>query len=353
MGPRFHPIPLQPRLSESPEARAYRESGVDLAAADDSLAAIGDAVRRTYNADVISGLGGFGGVIRLPAGIERPVIVSSIDSVGTKVSVAVQAGRLDTVGHDLVHHCVNDILVTGARPLCFLDYIAYADFTADQSSQVVKGVAAACEALGVPLIGGETAQLPGVYRDREFDLVGAVVGVAGERDLIDIQSVQPGDTVVALPSNGIHTNGYSLVRRVFADVPLDHTYAQLGRPLGDELLAIHRCYLADLSDFLPRVHALAHITGGGLWDNIPRSLPAGVRVDLAWGRWQVPAIFELIAELGDVPEDEMARIFNMGIGMAVLCDATTADELTRSVAGASIVGAVHRDEVGERVRILR
>jgi phosphoribosylformylglycinamidine cyclo-ligase len=344
--------PPRPGLADSPGARAYREAGVDLAAADESLAAIKESVRRTFNAQVVSGFGGFGGAIRLPAGMRRPVIVSSIDSVGTKVSVAARAGRLDTVGHDIVHHCVNDILVTGARPLCFLDYVAFADFTAAQSAQVVLGVAAACTALGVPLVGGETAQLPGVYGAGEFDLVGAVVGVAEEDELLDIEDVRAGDLVVALPSNGIHTNGYSLVRKVFADVPLEHVYPELGRPLGDELLAPHRCYLNDLGDFLPRIHALAHITGGGLLDNVPRSLPEGLRADLDWGRWQVPAIFELIAELGDVPEDEMSRIFNLGIGMAVFCDQDTADDLTRA-AGASIVGTVQTDDSGERVRIRR
>ena len=346
------PTPPQPGLADSPGARSYREAGVDLAAADESLAAIKESVRRTFNAQVVSGFGGFGGAIRLPAGMRQPVIVSSIDSVGTKVSVAARAGRLDTVGHDIVHHCVNDILVTGARPLCFLDYVAFADFNTVQSARVVLGVAAACTALGVPLVGGETAQLPGVYGTGEFDLVGAVVGVAEEDELLDVANVRAGDVVVALLSNGIHTNGYSLVRRVFEDVALDHVYPDLGRPLGDELLAPHRCYLNDLSDFLPRIHALAHITGGGLLDNIPRSLPDGVRADLDWGRWQVPAIFELIAELGDVPEDEMARIFNLGIGMAVFCDQATADDLTRS-AGASIVGTIQADDSGERVRIRR
>lgn len=326
---------------------------MDLVAADASLDAISDAVRSTFNASVVSGFGGFGGIVRVPSDIERPVVVSSIDSVGTKVSVAVQAGRLDTVGYDIAHHCVNDILVTGATPLCFMDYFAHADLTPAQTAEAIRGVAAACKALDIPLVSGETAQLPGVYRDREFDLVGAVIGVASEDDLLDIRKVRPGDVVVALPSNGIHTNGYSLVRRLFADVPLDRIYPELGRPLGEELLAIHRCYLTDLRDLLPRIHALAHITGGGIWDNIPRSLPDGVRVDLEWGTWQVPTIFEVIAELGDIADDEMARIFNMGIGMAVMCDQATADELIRQTAGASLAGTVQASGVAEKVRILR
>ena len=326
---------------------------MDLVAADESLFAVSDTVRGTFNAGVLSEFGGFSGVVRVPADIKRPVIVASIDSVGTKVSVAVRAGRLDTVGHDIVHHCVNDILVSGATPLCFMDYIAHADFTAAQTAKAIKGVAAACKALDVPLIGGETAQLPGVYRDREFDLVGTAIGVASEGELLDRRNVRPGDVVVALPSNGIHTNGYSLVRRVFADVPLDRVYPELGRPLADELLAVHRCYLEDLRDFLPRIHALAHITGGGLFDNIPRSVPDGARVDLEWGAWQVPAIFELISEMGDIPDDEMARVFNMGIGMAVMCDHATADQLVREAPGASIAGTVQASGRAEKLRILR
>ena len=340
-------------MADIPEAEAYRKAGVDLVAADESLAAVRDSIKGTFNAAVISGFGGFGGIVRVPTEIENPVIVSSIDSVGTKVSIAVQAGRLDTVGFDLVHHCVNDVLVTGAQPLCFMDYIAHANFNAAQTAEAIKGVAAACKVLGVPLVGGETAQLPGVYQDQEFDLVGAVIGVAGEAELLDNDDVRPGDVVVALPSNGIHTNGYSLVRRVFADVPLDSVYPELGRPLAEELLAVHRCYLQDLKGFLPRIHSLAHITGGGLWDNIPRSVPDGVRVDLEWGCWQVPAIFEVIGELGKIADDEMARIFNMGIGMAVMCDRETADDLVREVSGASIAGTVQASGVEEKIRILR
>ncbi len=314
---------------------------------------VSDAVQSTFNTSVVSGFGGFGGIVRVPDGIRRPVIVSSIDSVGTKVSVAVRAGRLDTVGFDIVHHCLNDILVTGGQPLCFMDYIAHADFTSAQTAEAISGVAASCKALDIPLVSGETAQLPGVYRDREFDLVGAVIGVASEDELLDSRNVRPGDVVVALPSNGIHTNGYSLVRRLFADVRLDRVFPELGRTLGEELLSVHRCYLPDLRDFLPRIHALAHITGGGLWDNIPRSVPDGVRVDLEWGTWQVPAIFELIAELGHIADDEMARIFNMGIGMAVICDQATADDLIRETAGASLAGTVQASGVEEKIRILR
>jgi phosphoribosylformylglycinamidine cyclo-ligase len=336
-----------------PEANTYREAGVDLEAANKSMSAVSSVITETFNPEVLSPFGGFGGIIRIPQDIPNPVIVSSVDSVGTKVSVAVQNNTLHTVGADIVHHCVNDILVAGAEPLCFMDYVAHADFTADQTAEAIRGVALACRALNIPLVAGETAQLPGIYRRGEFDLVGAVVGIADETNLLDIDNVKPGDVVVALPSNGLHTNGFSLARRIFADIPLESILPELGRPLAEELLAPHRCYLNDLRGFLSRIHALAHITGGGLLDNIPRSLPDGVRVDLEWGTWQVPAIFELIRAMGEVQEDEMAHIFNMGIGMAAICPLDTADELVKEVPGASIAGNVQASQVEEKIRILR
>ena len=195
-------------LANIPEANTYRKAGVDVEAANKSLSAVSNIITETFNTEVLSPFGGFGGIIRIPKEIPNPVIVSSIDSVGTKVSVAVQNNRLHTVGADIVHHCVNDILVAGAKPLCFMDYIAHADFTTDQTAEAIRGVALACKTLNIPLVAGETAQLPGVYQASAFDLVGAVIGIADEADLLDIRNVQPGDVVVALPSNGLHTNGF-------------------------------------------------------------------------------------------------------------------------------------------------
>ena len=341
-------------MSSARDAAAYRAAGVDLTAADQVLRGIRKAVESTFGAGVVRGFGGFGGAVRVPEGLRRPVIVSSTDSVGTKVSIAAMAGVYDSVGWDIVNHCVNDVLVTGALPLAFLDYVASADLGPERTAAVIRGVAEACRDAGCPLIGGETAELPGIYRPGEFDLAGFLIGVASEDDLIDTSRVRPGDAVVALPSNGLHTNGYSLARRVFQGVDLGHVYPELGRPLGDELLAIHRSYLNDLKGLLPRVHAMAHITGGGLWDNIPRVLPEGVGVDLDWGTWQVPPIFDLMARLGGIEFKEMCRVFNMGIGMAVICAPEDADAFLNGVAGASLAGRTRRaDGAGGRVRVLR
>lgn len=341
-------------MSDARQARVYGQAGVDLGAARESVEGIKQAVISTFGPGVIGAFGGFGGIVRVPPEIERPVIVSSVDSVGTKISIAVRSGVFNTVGWDLVNHCVNDVLVTGAKPLAFLDYFAAADLDPAIMVEVVKGVAGACKEAGCTLIGGETAELPGIYRAGQIDLAGCMIGVAAEGELIDINRVRPGDAVIALPSNGLHTNGYSLARRVFADVDLDHVYPELGRPLGQELLAIHRSYLKDLGDLLPKVHAMAHITGGGLWENIPRVLPAGVGVDLEWGTWQVPQIFMLIERLGRIDFDEMCYVFNMGVGMAVICAPQAVDEFIFGIPGASLAGTVRRLEGDtDRVRILR
>ena len=341
-------------MSERRDATAYKDAGVDLSAAEDALDRIRRSVESTRRPEVLHGFGGFGGAIRVPSDVRDPVIVSSVDSVGTKVSVAVQAGRYGTVGADLVNHCANDVLVTGALPLAFLDYFAASNLDPNMCGEVVEGAAAACRALECSLIGGETAELPGVYREGQFDLAGCMIGIAPESELIDINRVEVGDAVVALPSNGLHTNGYSLVRRVFAEFDLSHTFPELGRPLVDELLAIHRPYVHDLRHLLPKVRAMAHVTGGGLIDNIPRVLPEGLGVDLEWGAWQVPAIFELIEKLANVEFNEMCRVFNMGIGMAVICSRDDVDSFVRTISGASLAGSVRLlDGDRDRVRILR
>jgi phosphoribosylformylglycinamidine cyclo-ligase len=221
-------------------------------------------------------------------------------------------------------------------------------------ASVVQGAANACSKLDCALIGGETAELPGIYRENEFDLAGCMIGIASEAELIDINRVESGDAVVALPSNGLHTNGYSLARRVLSDYSLDHVFPELGRSLADELLAIHRPYVKDLRGLLPKVRSMAHITGGGLFDNIPRVLPESLGVDLEWGTWQVPPIFELIRDIGNVDFDEMCHVFNMGIGMAVICAPENADAFVHHIPGASLAGIVRPLKTGaERVRILR
>ncbi|HEX6512550.1 MAG TPA: phosphoribosylformylglycinamidine cyclo-ligase [Chloroflexota bacterium] len=296
----------------------YAAAGVDIDRANDSVALIREAVARTMTPAVLSGVGGFGAMYQL-AGYREPVLVSSTDSVGTKVKVAIDAGRPASVGADIVNHCVNDILTTGARPLFFLDYIGLGRLMPDQVADIVRGMAGACEATGCALIGGETAEMPGLYQPGDFDLVGFIVGVVERADVIDgRRDIRPGDALLALPSSGLHTNGYSLVRRVFADVPLDAVLQELGRPLADELLEPHRCYLPDVLDLRRRVHVrgLAHITGGGLLENLPRILPDGLGASIQAGSWPMPPIFQLLRR--HVSAEECYRVFNMGVGMVVV-----------------------------------
>ena len=341
-------------MADSQTAPSYKQAGVDLAAGDAVVDRIKDSVHSTHGPLVVSDIGGFGGALRIPPGIDDPVIVSSIDSVGTKVSIAAQARRYDSVGADIVNHGANDILVVGALPYAFLDYFASSKLDPDVVASVVEGAARACARLDCALLGGETAELPGVYQKDEFDLAGCMIGVASEAELIDINRVRSGDAVVALPSNGLHTNGYSLARRVFSGYSLDHVFPELGRPLVDELLAVHRSYVKDLRGLVPRVPSMAQITGGGLLDNIPRVLPDSLGVDLEWGTWQVPPVFELIRKLGGIDFDEMCHVFNMGIGMAVICAVENVDEFVYRIPGASLAGTVRAAEPGApRVRVLR
>jgi phosphoribosylformylglycinamidine cyclo-ligase len=302
----------------------YREAGVDIPAADAAKARIKTLARGTFNAAVLSEIGSFGAMFRPDlARYREPVLVASTDGVGTKVQVAVAAGVHDTVGYDLVAHCVNDILVQGALPLFFLDYIALGRMEPDRVEQIVRGLARACAEFGCPLVGGETAEMPGTYAPGDYDLAGFIVGVVDKGDAITGAHVQEGDAILGLPSAGLHTNGYSLARRVlFEAMGLSvHSYLEeLGAPVGEALLAPHRCYLPALEPLLERrlVRALAHITGGGFEGNIPRVLPDGLGARIRRGSWEVPRLFRVIQSGGRVNDQEMFRTFNMGIGMAVV-----------------------------------
>jgi phosphoribosylformylglycinamidine cyclo-ligase/phosphoribosylamine--glycine ligase/phosphoribosylformylglycinamidine cyclo-ligase len=273
---------------------------------------------------VLAGLGAFGGLFDVGAlkGLRHPVLVASTDGVGTKVKLAAQAGQYESLGHDLVNHCLNDILVSGGRPLFFLDYIAAAKLEPRMAAQVVGGIAAACRAAGCALLGGETAEMPGVYLPGEFDLAGTIVGVVERDSILPRADLRPRDVLLGLTSSGPHTNGYSLIRRVFADVPLDTIFPELGGSLGEALLAPHRAYGPLLLPLLAQkpspIKALAHLTGGGFLENIPRVLPEGLRAVLRRARWPVPPLFELIQARGGVPKKEMYRVFNMGIGMVAI-----------------------------------
>ncbi len=301
----------------------YAESGVNIDAAQRALSRAREAVRSTWDRRVLSDVGAFGGLYRPGPG--EPLLVASVDGVGTKVKVAAALGRYDSVGQDLVNHCVNDILVQGAEPLFFLDYYATSRLAEEVLPQIISGFATACRENGCALLGGETAEMPGVYLPGEFDLAGCIVGRVAEADLIDGSAIQSGDRVWGLPSSGLHTNGYSLARAVLlerAGFTVTDTPRELDQSVGDTLLAIHRSYLGEvrmLWETFGResVHGLVHITGGGFYDNIPRVLPSGLCSRLDTTAWEVPAIFRLIAELGEVSPQEMYRVFNMGIGMVL------------------------------------
>ncbi len=302
----------------------YRETGVDIDAQDEALARIRDLVHGTFTKGVLSHLGSFGGLFDLDAaGVRRPVLVASADGVGTKLRVAFMTGRHDTVGRDLVNHCVNDILVQGARPLFFLDYLATGRLEPGVVEAVVSGLAGACRDLGVALLGGETAEMPGFYGEGEYDLAGFIVGIVDRKRLLDGGAVREGDVLVGLPSSGLHTNGYTLARHILFErlglEPEDHV-EELGRTVGEELLEVHRCYLEPVWPLLEEglVHAMAHITGGGLTDNLPRVLPEGLGAVVKVGAWEIPPIFRILAEGGKVPEDDLWRTFNMGVGLVLV-----------------------------------
>lgn len=326
-------------------ARAYADAGVNLDAADRAKVQMRDAIRTTHGPEVLGGMGGFGGLFAIGGlGLREPVLVSSIDGVGTKLKIAFALDRHESVGKDLVAHCVNDILVCGARPLFFLDYLALGTMDGDQAVAVVRGVAEGCREAGCALIGGETAAMPGFYAAGEYDLAGAIVGVVERDRILTGDGIRAGDIALGFPSVGLHTNGYALARHALAAEDLAATPPELSRPLGEELLQRHRCYLGDIAPLLEQqlVVGMAHITGGGLVDNVPRVLPAGLGVDFDATTWEVLPIFRLIQRRGQISWDEMQRVFNLGIGFVAFVhpeDAERALALT-APAGARRIGVV-------------
>jgi phosphoribosylformylglycinamidine cyclo-ligase len=308
----------------------YQAAGVDIDAADDAKARIRRLVEATATAASRGSFGGFGGLFRMPASSQATVLVASADGVGTKVKVAIDAGRHSTVGHDLVNHCVNDILVQGATPLFFLDYLAFGKLEPPVAESVVAGVAAGCVENGCALIGGETAEMPGVYTPPDYDLAGFIVGSVAEARMLGPARVQPGDAIVGLASNGLHTNGYSLARRVIAErlrLGPGDLFPGTSTTVADVMLRIHRSYLPALRPVLGDVHAMAHITGGGLPGNVPRALPPTVDAELDTTSWAVPAEFRVLAEHGGISRPEMLRAFNMGVGMVVIAPPQAVDAI--------------------------
>jgi phosphoribosylformylglycinamidine cyclo-ligase len=315
----------------------YKAAGVDIDAGNETVRRIRSLAKGTFTPGVLSDIGSFGGLFRLDRDrYQDPVLVSSADGVGTKLKVAFMMDKHDTVGADLVNHCVNDILVQGAEPLFFLDYLATGRLSPAVAEQVVTGVARACKENGCALIGGETAEMPGFYADGEYDIAGFIVGAVDKASVIDGRSVVPGDVLVAIPSAGLHTNGYSLARRVFFEVAgwkPDTFVPELGTTIGEALLAPHRSYLHLVRPLIERgwVKGLAHITGGGLTENLPRTLPEGCAAEIDQQSWTSPPIFQLLQQHGKIAREEMFRAFNMGVGMVVVCTSRDAERVINTL----------------------
>ena len=337
----------------------YKQSGVDIDAGNEVVRRIRGLARGTATPGVLSDLGSFGGLFHLGAQSPRdPVLVASADGVGTKLRVAFMTGTHHTIGVDLVNHCVNDILVQGAEPLFFLDYLATGRLDPDVAVQIVEGLARACRDNGCALLGGETAEMPGFYADGEYDVAGFIVGVVERDRLIDGRAVAPGDVLIAIPSSGLHTNGYSLARRIVFDrlrLDVRDPLPELGTTVGDALLAPHRSYLPLIRPLLAKriIKAMAHITGGGITENLPRVLPAGAEALVRIGAWEVPPIFRWLGTAGAVPQEDMLRTFNMGIGLIVVVARSDADGVLGALreAGESSAGVIGEIVAGSEPRV--
>jgi phosphoribosylformylglycinamidine cyclo-ligase len=345
-------------LAAPPESLSYRDAGVDIDAGDALVERIKPFAKRTMRPEVLAGIGGFGALVELPKRYKEPVLVSGTDGVGTKLKLAFALGRHDTIGIDLVAMSVNDVLVQGAEPLFFLDYFACGRLDVDVAAQVVQGIAAGCEQAGCALIGGETAEMPGMYPDGEYDLAGFCVGVVEKSGVIDGRAIAPGDAVLGLASSGAHSNGYSLVRRILERSKPDLAADFHGRPLGEALLAPTRIYVKPVLALLQEVpvKGIAHITGGGLIENIPRVLPEGVRAALDRSAWPLPPLFRWLQAHGNVADGEMHRVFNCGIGMVLVVaerDAAPAIERLRA-AGETVyrIGVIEARPAGSPATVV-
>ena len=312
--------------------QTYKDAGVDIVAGEAAVRKISELARSTFSPNVLSSVGNFGAQYLFPKDkFNQPVLVSSTDGIGTKSLVAADAGKFDSIGEDLVNHCVNDILTSGAEPLFFLDYIGVGKLRPEVIHDIVRGLASACKKCDCSLIGGEMAEMPEIYGDRHYDIVGTIVGVVERESLIDGAAIEKGDILIGLRSNGLHTNGFTLARKVLLNgMELDSYNDDLGSSLGDELLKIHRCYLPSLKPILKEceISGLAHITGGGIVENTKRILSDQFSVEIYWNEWEPDAVFSLIQQAGKVPEEEMRHTFNMGIGFVIACRETEVDKIT-------------------------
>ncbi len=311
----------------------YKSAGVDIKSGEEAVDRIKSLARSTFTDKVLTDIGKFGGFFSLrDIDMEDPVLVSSIDGVGTKLKVASLVNKHDTIGEDLVNHCVDDILAGGAKPLFFLDYIGTGKLSPDTIEQIISGMARGCKAAGCALIGGEMAEMPGFYQKNDYDLVGTIVGIVDRKKVIDGSSIQKGDRLIGLGSSGLHTNGYSLARKVLFDIAqftVDTYLDELGTTVGEVLLLTHRCYLQLIIPLIEKydIHGLSHITGGGILGNTKRILPEGLSVQVDWNSWELPGLFRIIQEKGDISEEEMRKVFNYGIGYVII----VSDEQASSV----------------------
>ncbi|MCL1885158.1 MAG: phosphoribosylformylglycinamidine cyclo-ligase [Dehalococcoidia bacterium] len=328
----------------------YAEAGVSIDVADSIKDEVKQLAHASFTSGVLAGPGLFGGMFELK-GYKNPVLVSSVDGVGTKLKLAVTMDSYDSVGMDIVNHSVNDILTCGATPLFFLDYIAMGQLLPEKIRDVVKGLSSACQEVGCALIGGETAEMPGLYAGADFDLVGTIVGVVEKDSIINGREITSGDIILGLPSSGLHTNGYSLARHVLGEdlQSLNKFYPELGQTLWQALLVPHKCYFKELKPLLSLIKGLAHITGGGFSGNVPRIMPENFTAHFDTSAWDVPPIFKLIQERGQITKDEMYRVFNMGIGMVIIASPETADELRRCLPNVIQIGRITPLQCKQRV----
>jgi phosphoribosylformylglycinamidine cyclo-ligase len=334
------------------EKLTYAAAGVDIDAGLKFKKTIAQMAQPTFGPEVLRGIGFFGGLYEFK-GYKQPVLVSHTDGVGTKLKIAIALDKHETIGMDIVNHLVNDIFTGGASPLFFQDYIAMGKLNPARGESIIKGLVKACQEVKCALIGGETPEMPDIYAADDYDLVGFIVGVVEKDDMKLGENVKIGDVIIGLPSSGPHTNGYSLIRKVFGTDPktLNQGYLELGRTLGESLLEPHRCYYNQLKPLLPSIKSMAHITGGSFYKNIPRVLPEGFGAKVDKQSWEVPPLFHLIQKAGNIDESEMYHVFNMGIGMAVICSTINVDKLTRALPGSKVIGKVIRQPVEGRVVI--
>lgn len=322
---------------------AYTAAGVNRDMAGEAKDRIKIHARTTFNSRVLTDIGPFAGLFHLTGHVD-PIIVSSMDGVGTKIKIAVALNKHNTVGMDIVNHSINDILTCGAEPLFFLDYIAMGKLDAIKTEQIAIGLAKACKDAGVALIGGETAEMPGVYGEQDYDLAGCIIGVVDQNKIINGSKIKIGDTIIGIPSSGLHTNGYSLARKLFTTEysALNVYYPDLGRTIGEVLMEPHRCYYRIIKPVLPIIKGMAHITGGGLLENVPRVLPKGISAHFRIGSWEILPIFKLIQSKGKIANNEMYHVFNMGIGMVIFCNKTNARRILKAIPDSKIIGETEK-----------